>query len=76
ISTPHSCTSPCARVRPACAHPCPLLYHPTPCPPYRITTDVKCGCPKGAVLALRCGETELSCGAVYGRTLACGAHAC
>ncbi|KAJ7336336.1 hypothetical protein DFH08DRAFT_925596 [Mycena albidolilacea] len=76
ISTPHSCASPCARVRPACAHPCPLLCHPGPCPPCRITTDVKCGCPKGAVLALRCGETELSCGAVCGRTLACGAHAC
>ncbi|KAJ7800446.1 hypothetical protein B0H14DRAFT_3785499 [Mycena olivaceomarginata] len=76
ISSLHSCASPCARARPACAHPCPLLCHPGPCPPCRITTDVKCGCPKGAVLALRCGETELSCGAVCGRTLACGAHTC
>jgi hypothetical protein len=76
ISSLHSCASPCARAHPACAHPCPLLCHPGPCPPCRITTDVKCGCPKGAVLALSCGETELSCGAVCGRTLACGAHMC
>jgi hypothetical protein len=33
ISTPHSCASPCARVRPACALPCLLLCHPGPCPP-------------------------------------------
>ncbi|KAJ6590594.1 hypothetical protein DFH09DRAFT_1423405, partial [Mycena vulgaris] len=76
ISTPHSCASPCTRTRPACSHPCPLLCHPGPCPPCRITTDVKCGCPKGAVLALRCGETDVSCGAPCARTLACGAHKC
>ncbi|KAJ7627599.1 hypothetical protein DFH06DRAFT_730947 [Mycena polygramma] len=76
ISTPHSCAAPCTRARPACAHPCPLLCHPGPCPPCRITTDVKCGCPKGTVLALRCGETDVSCGAPCGRPLACGAHLC
>ncbi|KAJ7484752.1 hypothetical protein FB451DRAFT_91960 [Mycena latifolia] len=76
ISTPHSCASPCTRARPACSHPCPLLCHPGPCPPCRITTDVKCGCPKGVVLALRCGETDVSCGAPCTRTLACGAHTC
>ncbi|KAF8189869.1 hypothetical protein K438DRAFT_1538416, partial [Mycena galopus ATCC 62051] len=76
ISTPHSCASPCTRPRLSCAHPCPLLCHPGPCPPCRITTDVKCGCPKGTVLALRCGETDVSCGAVCGRTLTCGAHPC
>ncbi|KAJ7096711.1 hypothetical protein B0H15DRAFT_54387 [Mycena belliarum] len=76
ISTPHSCASPCTRLRPACSHPCPLLCHPGPCPPCRITTDVKCGCPKGVVLALRCGETDVSCGAPCTRTLACGAHTC
>ncbi|KAJ7512060.1 hypothetical protein B0H11DRAFT_1698808 [Mycena galericulata] len=76
ISTPHSCASPCTRARPACSHPCPLLCHPGPCPPCRVTTDVKCGCPKATVLALRCGETDISCGATCGRTLACGTHAC
>ncbi|KAF7350455.1 FKBP12-associated protein 1-like protein [Mycena venus] len=76
ISTPHSCASPCTRPRPSCSHPCPLLCHPGPCPPCRITTDVKCGCPKGTILALRCGETDISCGAVCGRTLTCGTHTC
>ncbi|KAJ7136015.1 hypothetical protein C8R44DRAFT_609441 [Mycena epipterygia] len=76
ISTPHSCASPCTRSRPACSHPCPLLCHPGPCPPCRITTDVKCGCPKGTVLALRCGEVDISCGAICARTLACGTHKC
>ncbi|KAK7019052.1 FKBP12-associated protein 1-like protein [Favolaschia claudopus] len=76
ISTAHSCASPCTRSRPACSHPCPLLCHPGPCPPCRITTDVKCGCSKGTVLALRCGETNISCGAVCGRQLSCGKHSC
>ncbi|KAJ7912584.1 hypothetical protein B0H13DRAFT_2250977 [Mycena leptocephala] len=76
ISTPHSCVSPRTRARPTCAHPCPLLCHPGPCPPCRITTDVECGCPKGTVLALRCGETDVSCGSICGRTLSCGAHSC
>ncbi|KAJ7637122.1 hypothetical protein FB45DRAFT_908302 [Roridomyces roridus] len=62
------CASPCTRTRPTCSHPCPLLCHPGPCPPCRITTDVKCGCLKGTILALRCGETNISC--------ACGAHKC
>ncbi|KAJ6608304.1 hypothetical protein B0H10DRAFT_528771 [Mycena sp. CBHHK59/15] len=76
IHTPHSCASPCTRVRPACAHPCPLLCHPGPCPPCRVTTDVRCGCPKETVLALRCGATDVSCGAVCGRPFACGSHIC
>ncbi|KAJ7293231.1 hypothetical protein C8J57DRAFT_1161770 [Mycena rebaudengoi] len=76
ISTPHSCASPCTRVRASCAHPCPLLCHPGPCPPCRITTDVKCGCLKATVLALRCGETEVSCGALCSRPLACDVHIC
>ncbi|KAJ7145342.1 hypothetical protein C8R43DRAFT_546162 [Mycena crocata] len=76
ISTPHSCASPCTRTRPACSHPCPLLCHPGPCPPCRITTDVKCGCSKGTILALRCGETDVSCGSTCSRTLVCGIHIC
>ncbi|KAJ7814025.1 hypothetical protein B0H14DRAFT_3477418 [Mycena olivaceomarginata] len=54
----------------------PAPLPPWPCPPCRITTDIKCGCPKGAVLALRCGEIELSCGTVCGFTLACSTHTC
>ncbi|KAJ6486912.1 hypothetical protein C8R45DRAFT_869588 [Mycena sanguinolenta] len=76
ISTPHSCASPCTRPRPTCSHPCPLLCHPGPCPPCRITTDVTCGCPKSTVLALRCGETDVTCGSICGRILTCGAHSC
>ncbi|KAJ7039810.1 hypothetical protein C8F04DRAFT_996217 [Mycena alexandri] len=78
IATPHSCAGPCARARPSCSHPCPLLCHPGPCPPCRVTTDVKCGCPQGKVLALRCGAGggDVSCGSVCGRKLACGAHEC
>ncbi|KAJ7057853.1 hypothetical protein C8F01DRAFT_325430 [Mycena amicta] len=76
ISTPHSCASPCSRKRTGCDHPCPLLCHPGPCPPCRVTTELQCGCPRGQVLALRCGEANVSCGAVCERTLNCGVHKC
>ncbi|CAK5272386.1 unnamed protein product [Mycena citricolor] len=79
VSTPHSCASPCSRARSTCAHTCPLLCHPGPCPPCRITTEVRCGCPKGVVLALRCATDEdISCGSICARPLACGnpQHTC
>ncbi|KZT52995.1 hypothetical protein CALCODRAFT_511711 [Calocera cornea HHB12733] len=81
MSTPHGCGEKCARPRPACAHACPLLCHPGPCPPCVVTVHRACYCGK-KTLALRCSSLtgahppELTCAEVCGKTLGCGKHAC
>lgn len=80
LATPHSCGNPCTRKRTSCEHPCPLTCHPGPCPPCKITMEIKCGCPRKRPMIIRCSDaqnteitdTAMSCGERCGRPLACG----
>ncbi|KAA6391890.1 MAG: putative FKBP12-associated protein 1 [Streblomastix strix] len=74
---PHSCGNPCGKKRKAtCPHPCPILCHPGPCPPCgAMKTDIKCWS-HGNPIAIRCGETNLSCKNPCKKLLSCGIHSC
>ncbi|THV07076.1 hypothetical protein K435DRAFT_833781 [Dendrothele bispora CBS 962.96] len=91
LFTPHSCGNPCSRARVAssrshasCTHPCPLLCHPGPCPPCKVTIELKCNCPRQRVIAIKCSDVVsssnsstspqaqvVSCGEPCGKSLNC-----
>ncbi|KAE9400334.1 hypothetical protein BT96DRAFT_965353 [Gymnopus androsaceus JB14] len=68
LATPHSCGNACSRPRNSCAHLCPLLCHPGPCPPCKIIMEIPCGCPRQKTVSVRCGENP--------QLLGCGKHRC
>ncbi|KAJ7597086.1 hypothetical protein C8J56DRAFT_307354 [Mycena floridula] len=72
LGTPHSCGSPCSRARTSCGHPCPLMCHPGPCPPCKITREVACSCPRARKITVRCSEDDnVSCGEICSSPLGC-----
>ncbi|KAF5350789.1 hypothetical protein D9758_010328 [Tetrapyrgos nigripes] len=77
LATPHSCGNPCSRQRTSCHHPCPLLCHPGPCPPCKVTMDIPCNCIRKRVVAVRCGDdANISCNEPCSKILSCGKHHC
>lgn len=75
----HSCGEVCSRVLP-CSHTCTSKCHPGPCTKCNSSTSIRCNCGKDSK-ALSCkvvndSNRKYFCGAVCGRTLSCGKHAC
>lgn len=73
----HSCGEVCEKDR-GCAHACPELCHPGPCP--RCTAvgpPGECHCGQDSTLTTKCGDPRSwSCGGPCGKSLACGLHTC
>ena len=72
----HTCGDPCMQALP-CGHECNDPCHAGPCPPCPVSVERACFCGR-QISKLRCSSKFVAagCGAVCGRKLGCGKHAC